>query len=120
MSATPHPSPPPPVAHPDSTARVAPCGELDIASAPRFDEVLRRAQHEAALVVVDLRGVALLASSGVHCLRAAVVRARCYGGRLVVVRGPAAVNRILALSGLDSELELVDRPPGGSRVEGGR
>jgi hypothetical protein len=41
-------------------------------------------------------------------------RIQAAGGRLVVVRGTAEVEWLLALTGADQLLELVDRPPDGT------
>jgi anti-sigma B factor antagonist len=86
-------------------------GELDIATAPQLVHALGCAQVDAALVILDLRGLEFMDSCGVHLIVAASGRAREAGGRLVVVRGPVQVERILALVGLDRQLELVDQPP---------
>jgi anti-sigma B factor antagonist len=66
---------------------VAVTGELDIATVPRLDRALRRAEVDAALVVLDLRELEFPDSSGAHLLLAADRRIRRAGGRLVVVRG---------------------------------
>jgi anti-sigma B factor antagonist len=62
-------------------------------------------------VILDLRELEFMDSSGAKLIVAASGRARQAGGRLVVVRGPVAVERIFALVGLDRQLELVDHPP---------
>jgi anti-sigma B factor antagonist len=86
-------------------------GELDIATAPQFEHALGRAQADAALVILDLRELEFIDSSGAHVIAGANGRARQAGGRLVVVRGPVQVERLFALVGLDRRLELVDHPP---------
>jgi anti-anti-sigma factor len=85
-------------------------GELDIAAVPRVDRALRRAEADAALVVLDLRELEFIDASGAHLLLAADLRIRGAGGRLVVVRGGPEVKWILALIGIDRELEFVDWP----------
>lgn len=94
-----------------STARLSVSGELDIATAPQLDHGLAGAQADAALVILDLRELQFMDSSGANLIAAAGGRARQAGGRLVVVRGPVQVERIFALVGLDRQLELVDHPP---------
>jgi anti-sigma B factor antagonist len=91
--------------------RLSVSGELDIATAPQLDHALGRAQADAALVILDLRELQFMDSSGGHLIAAASGRAGQAGGRLVVVRGPVQVGRIFALVGLDRQLELVDHPP---------
>jgi anti-anti-sigma factor len=84
-----------------STVRVSVSGELDIATAPQLDH---------ALVILDLRELQFMDSSGANLIAAASGRARQAGRRLVVVRGPVQVERTFALVGLDRQLELVDHP----------
>ena len=86
-------------------------GELDIATAPQLDQALGCVQADAALVILDLRELEFMDSSGANLIAAASGRARQAGGRLVVVRGPVQVDRIFALVGLDRQLELVDHLP---------
>ena len=91
--------------------RVAVAGELDILTVPRLDRALRRAQRDAGSILLDLRGLDFVDSSGAHLLLAADRRIRAAGGRLVVVRGSDEVDWFFKLVGLDRELLLVDRPP---------
>ena len=95
-----------------STVRLSVSGELDIATAPQLDHALGCAQaDDAALVILDLRELEFMDSSGAHLTVAASGSAHQAGDRLVVVRGPVQVERIFALVGLDRQLELVDRLP---------
>jgi anti-sigma B factor antagonist len=86
--------------------RVAVTGELDMLTAPRLDRALHRAARRAPAIVLDLRELDFLDSSGGHLIVAARRRVRDAGGRLVVVRGHGFVERFFALVGLDRELEL--------------
>ena len=92
----------------DDAAWVHLAGELDIATTPRLRRTLSEAQGQARLVVVDLRRVAFIDSSTVFALVDATARARCEGRRLVILRGPRYVDRMLALSGVRDALEVVD------------
>jgi anti-sigma B factor antagonist len=83
-------------------------GELDLASAPPFTEALGKALERAQLVIVDLRDLTFMDSSGIHAIIEAESRARRSGQRLVAVRGPAQIQRLFALVGLDSRLEIID------------
>jgi anti-sigma B factor antagonist len=87
-------------------------GELDLATASELSEQLGRAEHDARVVVIDLRGLEFMDSTGVALLASADRRARERGGRLVVVRGGRQVQRLFELTGLDGRLEIVDRDPG--------
>ncbi|MDQ6776924.1 MAG: STAS domain-containing protein, partial [Actinomycetota bacterium] len=61
-----------------------------------------------AMVVLDLRKLTFMDSAGVHVIVNASVRARQAGCRLVLVRGPAQVDRIFTLTGAADVLEIGD------------
>ena len=94
-----------------NATRVSPEGELDFATSPLLDDALHRAEADARLIVLDLRRLAFVDCSGLRVIVAAHHRARRRGGRLVVVRGAAAIERVLTLTGAHRELELVDLLP---------
>jgi anti-sigma B factor antagonist len=93
------------------TVRVALTGELDISSAPQLDDQL--AKVEAAgppVIVLDLRALEFMDSTGLRTVVTADGRARDQGRRLVIVRGPDAVNRVFSVTRLDERLEIIDDP----------
>ena len=90
-------------------AHVALSGELDIATAPRLEEEVRRLENEGrALIFIDLRGLEFMDSSGLRTLLAADTRARERGARIVIVRGDERIQRVLKITRLDERLEIVD------------
>jgi len=95
----------------DGSVRIALRGELDLAHAYTFDEELRRVEDaRPECVVIDLRELTFMDSCGLARLLAARRRARKLGHRLVLVRGPAAVQRLFALSAVDEAFEIVNKP----------
>jgi anti-anti-sigma factor len=95
----------------DSRATLALSGELDISSAPTLEEALGRVEADGpSLLVIDLRGLEFMDSTGLRTLVSADQRARQAGRRLAIVRGPEAVDRIFNVTRLDERLELVDDP----------
>jgi anti-sigma B factor antagonist len=68
---------------------------------------------ETATVVLDLRGLTFIDSSGLRALIMADQRVRADGGRFIVVRGPDRVNEVLEVTGVARQVELVDEPPAG-------
>jgi anti-sigma B factor antagonist len=95
-------------------------GALDLAFAYRFDDAVRRAEREAhRTLVLDLRELELLDSAGLSRILAARRRARMAGRRLVLVRGPKAIQRFFALSATAEHFEFVGHPDdvGGRRPQ---
>jgi anti-anti-sigma factor len=86
-------------------------GELDIATTSQLDRTLREAESQTRLVVLDLRDVPFMDSSGVHAIVDASLRAREVGRRLVLLRGPPHVDRMFALTGSSDEVEICDVDP---------
>ena len=96
--------------HPGQT-RVVLSGELDIASAGELEDQLAAIEGDSpGTLVLDLRQVDFVDSTGLRALIAADERARSQGRRLVVVRGPDAVAHLLAVTQLDQRFEIVDDP----------
>jgi anti-sigma B factor antagonist len=87
-------------------------GELDLARVARFEQLLADGpSSEAETLVLDLRGVTFIDSSGLRALIMADQRVRAEGRHFVVVRGPDRVNQVLEMTGVAERIELVDEPP---------
>ena len=86
-------------------------GELDLASSPSLERELERgAAAKAELVIVDLRELEFMDSTGLSVLVRAHQRAGEYGQRFAVVKGPQQVQRLLSLTGVADRLTLADSP----------
>jgi anti-anti-sigma factor len=86
-------------------------GELDISSAPQVEDALAQLEsRRPALLVIDLRSLEFMDSTGLRTVVSADARAREQGRRLVIVRGPDPVDRIFSVTRLDERLQLVDEP----------
>jgi len=93
----------------DGLVRVALVGELDLSTVAKVQEELRRVEASApATMVVDLSKLTFLDSTGLRCIVTADERARAEGRRIVIVRGPDAVQRVFTITRLEERLELVD------------
>ena len=90
---------------------VAPSGEIDMATADRVADALRDGGAAHDVVVLDLRGVTFLDTSGVRLVVAEQRRAQEEGHRFAVVRGPDTVQRIFTISGLSDEPGLLVADP---------
>jgi anti-sigma B factor antagonist len=86
-------------------------GELDLSSSPSLRDELARA-HEAGaeLVIVDLRELAFMDSTGLSVVVKAHQHAVDNGRRFAVVRGGKQVERLLSLTGVDERLTVVEQP----------
>lgn len=86
-------------------------GELDLSTVGdlegRLDDAL---DASVEIVLVDLREVTFLDSSGLRLMLRLDERQRQAGGRLVVVRGGRRVARVFELTGADERLELIGEP----------
>jgi anti-sigma B factor antagonist len=86
-------------------------GVLDIATTPQLERTLRDRQLHAWLIVLDLRALAFIDSSGVHAIVNASIRARQDGRPLVLLRGSANVDRVFTLTGSGDEVVTGDLGP---------
>jgi len=80
-------------------------GELDLDGAPRLEqELLRVEATDAPSIIVDLRGLEFIDSTGIRLL---VMAAERMDGtsRFVLMRGPKQVHRVFEIT------DLVDRLP---------
>jgi len=89
--------------------RVCLLGELDLATAESVElELLRVEATDARSIVVDLSGLTFMDSTGCRLVLTANARSLKDPGRLSLVRGSAAVQRVLELIGVDGLLPFVD------------
>ena len=94
-----------------SATVVALSGELDISEANRVEEELRSIEQQSpSVIVLDLRELTFLDSSGLRLVLEADLRAREAGRRLAIVPGPEAVHRVFLIALLDKRLNFVDDP----------
>ena len=93
----------------DGLVHVGLRGELDLSTVGKVDDELKRVEaSKPSVVVLDLSRLAFLDSTGLRCVITAAERAKQDGRRLVVVRGPDAVNRVFSITRLEERLEMVD------------
>jgi anti-sigma B factor antagonist len=92
-------------------ALIAVTGELDLASAPELEQVLERFTDEPTeLLVIDLRGVDFMDSTGLSIIVKAHQRFAENGRRLGLVKGSSQVQRLLDLTGVAERLPVADSP----------
>ena len=94
----------------DDTVHVIVQGALDLVRAYDFDDAMRRIERDApGRLLLDLRPLEFLDTTGLSRLLAVQRRCRRARRRLVLVRGPLAVQRIFAMCS-DEQFELVGDP----------
>lgn len=98
--------------HRDGDARIITLdGELDLATIDYLDDALDLAAlDDPEVVLVDLRELTFMDSTGLKSLLEADKRCRARGGRLVLVRGGQRTQRILEIAGVGSRFEFVTSP----------
>jgi anti-sigma B factor antagonist len=93
----------------DGLVHMALVGELDLSSVAKVQEELRRIEAGSPpTLVLDLSKLSFLDSTGLRCIVTADERAREGGRRIVIVRGPDAVQRVFAITRLEERLDIVD------------
>jgi anti-sigma B factor antagonist len=86
-------------------------GELDLVSSPVLERELEKAYRlDADVILLDLRGLAFMDSTGLHLLVRAQQRAGEAGRRLALTRGSEQVQRLLELTGVAELVKIVESP----------
>ncbi len=100
------------VAEHDGRVEITPRGELDMASAPELEQALMPRLEGGGWVLLDLRTLDFIDSSGLRVIVGAHRTAEDRGGRFTCVRGAegTTVHRIVEIAGIDGVIEMVDDP----------
>ena len=88
-------------------------GQLDISSVPRAEAELERAESHLAdgdLIVVDLRALDFMDSTGLRFILGAQSRAKDAGHGFAVVQGPDAIERLFRITRVDAMVDIVADP----------
>jgi anti-sigma B factor antagonist len=86
-------------------------GDLDLLSSPTLAHAADAvAESDAELVIIDLRELEFMDSTGLHVLLQAQQRMHELGRRFVLVRGGDQVQRMFDLTGVADALTIVDSP----------
>ncbi|HXB65999.1 MAG TPA: STAS domain-containing protein [Solirubrobacteraceae bacterium] len=86
-------------------------GELDMVTSPRLQDAVSGADLEGAnAVVIDLRGVSFMDSTGLKAIFAARTAVQEQGRQFAITPGSPQVQRLLTLTGLDEHLHTIDTP----------
>ncbi len=86
-------------------------GELDLTTGSTLEERLGQLpETDAKLVIVDLRAVEFMDSTGLSVLVRAHQRAAETGNQFALVNGGSQVRRLLEITGITDRLTVVDSP----------
>jgi len=86
-------------------------GELDLASAPALKAEMDTPEvASAAKLVLDLRELQFIDSTGLRTIFSARASARGRGQDFAVTQGSAQVQRLLAITGVGDHLRVVGSP----------
>ena len=89
---------------------VAPVGELDLSTAVPLEEEIKGLQDRGLDIVLDLRGLTFLDSSGLRLLVNARGEALEAGTTFSLIDGASRVCRVLDITGLRSHFEFEPAP----------
>lgn len=92
-------------------------GELDVAQAlhlrehfRKLEDEIRAREEEDNLVVIDLRELTFIDSSGIRALIGASQRMRAEAAEVVFIPGPENIRRVFSITGVDKRLRFVKEP----------
>jgi anti-anti-sigma factor len=86
-------------------------GELDLAGASVLEQELERLDGEFdGAVMLDMRGVEFMDSSGLRVIAVSTQQARARGRRLALVPGSEQVMRVFDITRMRERLDFVDDP----------
>jgi anti-anti-sigma factor len=93
----------------DGAVIVALHGEVDISETDSIQQALASVEKDQpAVMVLDLRDLTFLDSTGLRLVLDADARARSEGRRLALVPGPDVVHRVFQIALLDKRLEFIE------------
>jgi len=86
-------------------------GELDMATVPQMErELAQAAKGGPATIVLDLRELDFIDSTGLRTLLAEHERSRESGRELALVRGSRQVDRLMTITRVADHLRIVSSP----------
>lgn len=86
-------------------------GELDLASVPLLEsEVESATLDDPARIVLDLRGLDFIDSTGLRAILLQDKRSTERGQTFALVRGSEQVQRLMRMTGVDEHLKIIASP----------
>lgn len=91
-----------------ATVLVAPIGEIDIATVGQIGDRLDALKADYERVVLDLRQVTFVDSTGLHLILRADAASRSDGWDFQIIDGPAGVRRLFELTQVMQQLRFAE------------
>jgi anti-sigma B factor antagonist len=91
----------------DNTRVVSVAGELDMYTAPSFEQQLRDALDDGARVVIDLSGCSFMDSTALGILLSTRKQLDAQNGRLVLVAADRNILKLFEITGLEGTFTIV-------------
>ncbi len=86
-------------------------GELDLASVPTLERAVEDSTLDhAEEIVLDLRGLEFIDSTGLRAILLQDKRSTERGQTFALVRGPEQVQRLMSMTRVDEHLRIIDSP----------
>ncbi len=85
-------------------------GELDLASAPLLQQEIESAGADAGMIVLDLKELQFIDSTGLRIVLAANERSQERGQEFALTRGSQQVQRLLSITGVGEHLRIIASP----------
>jgi len=82
-------------------------GELDLATCPRFEQVLKRSQNGKSIVSLDLQELSFVDGAGLSAIVQAATRAGALETKLTLIGARGQVSRLFDLTGPFHTVEMV-------------
>jgi anti-anti-sigma factor len=91
-------------------AVVSPAGEIDVATVDQVREQMLACEGDAPMIVLDLRRVEFMDTSGLQLVFEAQRRAADGGPEFALVRGSRQLERLFEIAGFSHGLRVLDDP----------
>jgi anti-sigma B factor antagonist len=93
----------------DGRATVRVSGDLDLATADEVEGVMRRVEGaDPSELILDLRGLGFIDSTGLRLIISAHARAREGGWGFAIIPGSRRVHRVFQVAGLEDRLPFTE------------
>jgi anti-sigma B factor antagonist len=92
----------------DGTTYLRPHGELDMRTVPELDAHMKAARETGRCVVLDLRGLSFMDSTGISLVTRWNLEARRDGFDFALIQGDARIQRLFELTALTEYFAFVD------------